>query len=114
MIFGLVGLWSLFLLSSFSSDGRFIVGFIYFQSFSSKCRLRWSALGSVALLLSSYDVVFVGLLSASSVDCHFRRLLIGCSRFVKLCWVGNNLNIIMKPSNSPTQGQPNPTQEKLS
>ena len=28
---------------------------------------------------------------------------IRCLRFTKLCWVRNNMNIIMKPSNSPTQ-----------
>ena len=34
-------------------------------------------------------------------------LLIRCLRFTKLCWVGKHMNIIMKPTNSPTQGQPN-------
>ena len=34
--------------------------------------------------------------------------LIGCLRYTKLCWVGKYINITMKPTNSPTQGQPNP------
>ena len=29
-------------------------------------------------------------------------------RYYKLCWVGKHVNIIMKPTNSPTHGQPNP------
>ena len=33
---------------------------------------------------------------------------IGCLRFAKFCWVGKHINVIMKPTNSPTQGQPNP------
>ena len=33
---------------------------------------------------------------------------IGCLRFTILCWVGKHANIIMKPTNSPTQGQPKP------
>ena len=33
---------------------------------------------------------------------------VGCWRFTKLCWVGKHMDIIMKPTNSPTQGQPNP------
>ena len=33
--------------------------------------------------------------------------MIRCLRFTKLCWVGKHINIIMKPTNSPTQGQPN-------
>ena len=35
-------------------------------------------------------------------------LLIGCLRFTTLCWVGKHVNVIMKPTNSPTQGQPRP------
>ena len=35
--------------------------------------------------------------------------VIGCLRFTKFCWVGKYLPVnIMKPTNSPTQGQPNP------
>ena len=30
-----------------------------------------------------------------------------------LCWVAKHINIIMKPSNSPTQGQPNPRKKRL-
>ena len=33
----------------------------------------------------------------------------GCLRYTKLCWVGKHVNMIMKPTNSPTQG---PTQPK--
>ena len=35
--------------------------------------------------------------------------LIGCLRFTKFCWVGKHVSITVKPTNSPTQGQPNPT-----
>ena len=31
-----------------------------------------------------------------------------CLRFTKWFWVGKHVNIIMKPTNSPTLGQPNP------
>ena len=34
-------------------------------------------------------------------------------RFTKLCWVGKYINIIMKPTNSPTQGQLNPRKNRL-
>ena len=34
--------------------------------------------------------------------------LVGCLRYTKFCWVGKNINIFMKPTNAPTQGQPNP------
>ena len=33
--------------------------------------------------------------------------LIGCLRFTKFCWVGKHVSITVKPTNSPTQGQPN-------
>ena len=39
--------------------------------------------------------------------------VLGCLWFTKFCWVGNNMNIIMKPSNSPTQGQPNPKKNQV-
>ena len=35
-------------------------------------------------------------------------MLIACMRFTKLCWVEKHINVIMKPTNSPTQRQPNP------
>ena len=35
-------------------------------------------------------------------------LLLGCLRFTKFCWVGKHVHIIMKPTNSPTPGQPHP------
>ena len=35
------------------------------------------------------------------------RPILGCSRSTKFCCVGKNIHIIMKPTNSPTQGQPN-------
>ena len=34
-------------------------------------------------------------------------------RFTKLCWVGKHINIIMKPTNSRTQGQANPRKIRL-
>ena len=37
----------------------------------------------------------------------------GCLRYTKFCWVGKHGKIIKKPTNSPTQGQPNPKKEKL-
>ena len=39
--------------------------------------------------------------------------LIRCLRFTKLCRVGEHINVIMKPTNSPTQGQPNPRKNRL-
>ena len=36
-----------------------------------------------------------------------------CLRFRKLSWVGKHINIIMKATNSPTQGQPNPRTSRL-
>ena len=42
------------------------------------------------------------------IDC---RLDLAHSRvfaIYKLCWVGKHINVIIKPTNSPTQGQPNP------
>ena len=39
-------------------------------------------------------------------------LIVRCLRFTKLCWVGKHVNIIMKPTNSPSQGQPNPTKNR--
>ena len=38
---------------------------------------------------------------------------LGCFRFTNFCWVGNHINIIMKPTNSPSQGQPNPRKIRL-
>ena len=37
----------------------------------------------------------------------------GCLRHTRLRWVGNNINILMKPANSSTQGQPNPRKIRL-
>ena len=39
--------------------------------------------------------------------------VIGCLRYTKLCWVAKHINIIMKPTNPPTQGQPNPWKIRL-
>ena len=36
-----------------------------------------------------------------------------CLRSIKLCRVGKHVNIIMKPTNSPTQGQRNPRKNRL-
>ena len=36
-----------------------------------------------------------------------RNPLVRCSRFTNFCWVGKHVDVIMKPTNSPTQGQPN-------
>ena len=33
----------------------------------------------------------------------------GCLRLTTLCWVGKHMSIAMKPTNSQTQGQPDPT-----
>ena len=33
------------------------------------------------------------------------RQLTGCLQYIKFCWVGKHINIIMKPSNSPTQAK---------
>ena len=40
-------------------------------------------------------------------------VLIECLRYTKFCWVGKHIDIFMKPSNSPTQGQPNPRKIRL-
>ena len=40
-------------------------------------------------------------------------LAIGCWRFTKFCWVGKHINITMKPTSSPTQGQRNPRKNRL-
>ena len=34
--------------------------------------------------------------------------VIWCLRYTKLCWVGKDINITMKPRSSPSQGQLNP------
>ena len=47
---------------------------------------------------------------APGISC---KQLIGCLRFTNLCWVGQHANIIMKPTNSPTQGQPHPRKIRL-
>ena len=41
--------------------------------------------------------------------------LLGCLLCIstKLCWVGKHVTIITKPTNSPTQGQPNPRKNRL-
>ena len=39
-------------------------------------------------------------------------LILRCLRFAKFCWVGKHKNVIMKLTNSPTQGQPNPRKRK--
>ena len=39
--------------------------------------------------------------------------VLGCLRYTILSWVGNNMNIILKTSNSPTQCQPNPRKIRL-
>ena len=36
----------------------------------------------------------------------------GVWRFTKLCWVGKRINIVIKPTISPTQGQPNPRKNR--
>ena len=38
---------------------------------------------------------------------------LGCLRFTKFRWVEKHVNIIMKPTNYPTQGQPNPRKNGL-
>ena len=41
------------------------------------------------------------------------ELLLGCLRYTRLCWVRKHVNATMKPTNSPTQGQPNPRKIRL-
>ena len=38
---------------------------------------------------------------------------IGCLQYTKFCWAGKHVNIIMKPTNSQTRGQPNPRKIRL-
>ena len=35
------------------------------------------------------------------------------ARYTKLCWVGKHIDIIIKPTNSPTQGQLNPEKNEV-
>ena len=44
---------------------------------------------------------------------HIKRQKRSFLRFIKFCWVAKHTNIIMKPTNSPTQGQPNPRKSRL-
>ena len=39
--------------------------------------------------------------------------ILGCWRFTTFCWVGEHINIVVKPTNAPTQGQPNPRKIRL-
>ena len=74
-------------------------GEFYSQFFSNK---KWQLLGRSRRDLS---------IDASLGCCRENQLPTGCLRYTKLCWVGKHIPgiiIIMKPSNSPTQGQPNP------
>ena len=41
------------------------------------------------------------------------RQIAGGLRSTKFCWVGKHTSIIMKPTNSQTQGQPNPRKNRL-
>ena len=45
--------------------------------------------------------------------CMIFILIVGCLRFTEFSWVGKHVNIIMKPTNCPTQGQPNPRKNWL-
>ena len=47
-----------------------------------------------------------------SVRSNLSWLSLRCSWFTKVYWVGKHINIVMKPTNSPTQGQPNPRKMK--
>ena len=49
-----------------------------------------------------------GFLGASWVLITMAPRKIGCFRFTELRWAGKHINIIIKQTNSPTQGQPNP------
>ena len=42
-----------------------------------------------------------------------RSRMLGCLRFTKLCWVGKHVTIVLKSTNPPTQGQPNPRKIRL-
>ena len=44
---------------------------------------------------------------------HQTVLTLGRSRHTKFYWVGKHVNTITKPSNSPTQAQPNPRKIRL-
>ena len=48
-----------------------------------------------------------------STTYHKHILVIECLRYTKLCWVGKQIYNIMKPTRSPTQGQPNPRNIRL-
>ena len=61
----------------------------------------------------SYIYMKVALATATLLPLQCPMIAIGCLRFTKFCWAGSNTNIIMKPSNSPTQSQPNPRKIRL-
>ena len=58
-------------------------------------------------------VAEVAMVEAAMVELAMVEVVKGCLRFTKFCWVGKHANIIMKPMNSPTQGQPNPRKIRL-
>ena len=49
----------------------------------------------------------------TAMDIKYIHKPLGCSRFAEFCWVGKHINITMKPTNSPIQGQPNPRKKWL-
>ena len=53
-------------------------------------------------------LMFSGKASARGIS--NATLLLGWSRFTYFCWVGKHINIVMKPTNSPTN--PKPTEPK--
>ena len=44
---------------------------------------------------------------------HTDQDYVRCLRCTKFCSLGKRINIVMKPTNSPTQGQPNPRKIRL-
>ena len=80
-----------------------------------------SLLGYVTRLEHTHDFRLVFCFScgrhctalASEYKLRFIFISVGCLRFTKLGWVGKHTTNTMKPTNSPTQGQPNPRKNKL-
>ena len=109
-----VGVWSGDMVSTYSV--------YYVQTYM---QTGFTLLSCVGNRIESFDMsnIELSVPGTTLLRSHIRKLLhlywthtilvLGCLRFTKLCWVGKHVNIIMKPTNSPTQGQLNPRRNRL-
>ena len=101
--------------------GNYVLVRLTFPS-TKKNRLVGRSLGrwEHALVLSRCELLLRGTIIIRTCDQHKNLynplfllvlismyLVLGCLRFAKFCWVEKQINITMKPTTSPTQGQPN-------